>query len=475
MIELDYQVLAAGLYDEGAMATFVNNLDPEAVGKPAESFGMYQLYRNMVKCYESQGDISAAGFHNYLSEYPEVYESLGGAEGYGELMSRLEKTSRPDPKSLIKSVDRRYKKVQLSKQLNMLNKALFDDDVDETTIAELGHDIKSRSEEVRSQVDFQVRTAADMIDDVEELWEKQSFLPTPFPDLNEALGYDKETGGLLRAGVYAIVARSGLGKSVLSKNIANHLLDNGYSCLYINYEEPEKLWEKILFTQITGTNPFKDVDSSEAAAATERYQAKLAEWGQRLMVQHDPKSLYYEDIENWIRQLYIEHPQKPDLVVIDTLQSMFSKSGGKARWGEYEQMMVRIEKLAKDIDAAFILTAQQNNNALRESRTEINQSDIGGSVTIAQKATATLVIQERKTDMDDEFMQDSADSGVMEVQIPKNRITGTTFANRRPLIQYDDTYKSYYPTTLNEQLKKMKDKVQIFSDSDPMAIAGGLV
>ncbi len=168
--------------------------------------------------------------------------------------------------------------------------------------------------------------------------------------------------------------------------------------------------------------------------------SRLKEWGDRLMVRHDPDSLFFEDLEKWLRDL-IGNARKPDVVVIDTIQSLFTKTGGKARWGEFEQIMVRLEKLAKDMDSVFIITSQQNNNALREKREELNQSDIGGGVTIVQKATVILILTPLNSDDD----MSNLDDGLMQIQMPKNRITGTEYMKKPPMIKYVDGIKSYVP------------------------------
>ena len=193
----------------------------------------------------------------------------------------------------------------------------------------------------------------------------------------------------------------------------------------------------------------------------------MHDWGSRFMVRHDPDSLYYEDLEAWLRDLYNhEEDKRPDIVVIDTIQSLFTKSGGKARWGEFEQIMVSLEKLCKDMNAVFILTAQQNSNALRENRVEINQSDIGGGVTIVQKSSVVMVLMPRKTDIDiDSFSSDAA-TPIMEVHMPKNRITGVKTGQNPPLIEYNDDLKLYGDYQLSKDLKQ-ETFLNDFGEIDP--------
>jgi replicative DNA helicase len=159
------------------------------------------------------------------------------------------------------------------------------------------------------------------------------------------------------------------------------------------------------------------------------------------MVRHDPETPYFEDLEFWIRDL-IGHPERtPDVLIIDTIQSMFIRGGGKGkpRWGEYEEMMVRLEKLAKDMNAAVIITAQENSNRMKEKREVVQQSDTGGSLAIQQKCAVTIFLTDKKLIAQD----DVTDSSITQLQIPKNRITGSTFMYDPPLVRYNDYNKTY--------------------------------
>ena len=131
----------------------------------------------------------------------------------------------------------------------------------------------------------------------------------------------------------------------------------------------------------------------------------------------------------------------PDVVIIDTIQSMFTRGSGKGKpsWGEFEEMMVRLEKLARDMNCAMIITAQENSNRMKEKREVVQQSDTGGSLAIQQKCAVTIFITEKRLAAQDE----TEDENVMQLQIPKNRITGSTFMYDPPLVRYNDAKKIY--------------------------------
>jgi hypothetical protein len=109
-------------------------------------------------------------------------------------------------------------------------------------------------------------------------------------------------------------------------------------------------------------------------------------------------------------------------------------------------MMVRLEKLARDMDCVLIITAQENSNRMKEKREVVQQSDTGGSLAIQQKCAVTIFITEKKLLSGD----DSEDDNIMQLQIPKNRITGSSFLYNPPLVRYVDSqkiYEDYEPVT----------------------------
>jgi len=251
-----------------------------------------------------------------------------------------------------------------------------------------------------------------------------------------------DDGGYFRGALHAVVAQSGKGKSTFTKNLANFWLDAGYRVLTINFEEAKNHWERILMTQIIKENVYEKADTwtdQEKEDKLNIFKEKLTEWGDRLMVRHDPESIFFEDIEIWLRDIIGHNENMPDVVIIDTIQSMITKRSGGPRWSEYESMMIRLEKLAKEMNAVFVITAQQNNEASKEKREMLEQRDVGGSVVIVQKCSIITVIAPRRGVTDDE----AGDDIVMDLQIIKNRITGGSFTLDPPSVIYRDESKSY--------------------------------
>jgi replicative DNA helicase len=444
----EYQILAATFTVPGAIQKFTEELDPVNVGLIHGYTGIHEIYKSLIS-YHSQIDtemIDPVAFKSWLQSETEIVEAVGGVTVLDELFSQVMNVELSSVESIIKLTNfrankrRQLDKLQELKHLITKKGQMTEDD--KNKIGTLTEQIRELERDLEYNPLASVRTANDIAEDTDSLWDIPPFLPTQFPALNQALGYSAETGGIPRAAITTIVALSGYGKSTLARCLCNYWLDCGEVVLFINFEETKSHWERTLMTQLTQTNIYaeaQDISEAKKLELTKQFKKKLAQWGDNLMIRHDPDTLFFEDLENWLRDILGHGVKKPTVVVIDTIQSMFTKSGGRARWGEFEQIMVRLEKLAKDMDAAFVLTAQQNINSTKEKREVVNQSDMGGSVTITQKSSVVMFLTPMKDATGDETFSET----LMQVQIPKNRITGTVFASNPPIIQYDDRIKSY--------------------------------
>jgi len=186
----------------------------------------------------------------------------------------------------------------------------------------------------------------------------------------------------------------------LLSSLANNWLDNGYRVLYVNFEEALGHWERILFTQIIEQNVYSEShkwSQDQKESYMKIFKDKLSQWGDKLMVRHDPDTPYFEDLEFWLRDILGHNQNLPDVVIIDTIQSMFTRGKGKARWGEFEEMMVKLEKLARDMNCVLIITAQENANRMKEKREVVQQSDTGGSLAIQLEVCSDNLYYREKT------------------------------------------------------------------------------
>lgn len=444
---IEYQLFALSFKDPGAIQFFKENILPQEVGFLHNQKGIGEFYGALLSFHDltKLEVVDPMAFKTWIESETNIYNALGGSVGVESMMGILMNLELSNKESVSKVVNHKASK---KKQLNYIEELKFlisnkstksDQEIERINVlVGLIKDIENESD--YNPLDT-VTTANQMIDRVDTLLDVPDFMPTQFKSLNRAMGYTDE-GGFFKGAVHAIIAASGKGKSTFAKCLVNHWVSSGYRALYVNFEEAQSHWERVLMTQIIGQNVYANADRwspEEKLKYSNLFKSKLAEWGDRLMVKHDPDTPYFEDLEKWLRDILGYGKDIPDVIVIDTIQSLFTKSKGKARWGEFEEMMVRLEKLARDMNCVLIITAQENSNRMKEKREVVQQSDTGGSLAIQQKCAVTIFITEKRLISGDE----TEDETIMQLQIPKNRITGSTFMYDPPLVRYVDAKKIY--------------------------------
>jgi len=445
-VPLEYQAFALAFKEEGAISTFAEQLPAHMVGTIHGNTGLGEFYQALLTFHDKTGldPVDPIAFRSWLDSETEITDSLGGAGGVRAFMDFVLEQELSTVESVIKVLRYRANKRE---QLNavqelqlLLAKKANKNDKDAESISQLTEQIRSLESDLDYDPLAPVTTAIDIASRAGELTKLPDFLPTPFKSLNRAMGY-RDNGGFFRGAVHAIVAPSGKGKSTLAKNLVNHWADLGYTTLFVNYEEAQAHWETILFTQVIKENVYANAETwteEEKKSRVKTFQDRLTQWGKKFMVRHDPDSSYFDDLERWLRDIIGHNEVIPDVVVIDTIQSLLGKGNGP-RWADYEMMMIRLERLARDMNCVIIITAQQNTMAAKEKREVAEQYDVGGSIAIVQKCAVIIMITPKKLVTDDE----AEDDLVMQLQVPKNRITGSEFVLNPPLVRYDDSIKSY--------------------------------
>jgi replicative DNA helicase len=455
-IPLEYQIFALSFRKNGAINYFKENLPEEIVGSIHGEKGINEFYKALL-AFENATQLDIVdpiAFKSWLQTETDIHEALGGNTGVGvmiDLLMSAELSTEESVSELVKYKANKRKQINYLQELQSIisqKGQKTEDDI--SRIQTLTSEIRELENQIRYNPLDKITTADEIASRVDSLLDIPNFLPTQFKALNRAMGYTDQ-GGFFRGAVHAVIAASGKGKSTFVKCLANNWLDNGYRVLYVNFEEATGHWERILMTQIIEKNVYLESSKwseEEKNKHLNTFKARLAKWGDRLMVRHDPDTPYFEDLEFWLRDIIGQNINMPDIVIIDTIQSMFTKGGGKGkpRWGEFEEMMVRLEKLARDMNCALIITAQENSNRMKEKREVVQQSDTGGSLAIQQKCAVTIFITEKRLATNDE----TEDENIMQLQIPKNRITGSAFLYDPPLVKYVDykkTYEDYDPVT----------------------------
>jgi replicative DNA helicase len=446
---IEYHAFSLCLKQPGAVEFFNDNLSSDIVGIIHGEKGVHEFYEALLGFHRATGldIVDPVAFKVWLQSETDIYNALGGDTGLSIMLDYvlgIDVGSKESVLELIKHKANKRKQINYLQELQILiNKKGLKSEEDTSRISELTSKIKDLENSIKYNPFDKLTTASDIMSRADDLLDIPSFMPTQFKALNRAMGYT-EDGGFFKGAVHAVIAPSGKGKSTFTKCLANHWLDSGYRVLYVNFEEAIGHWERILMTQIIGKNVYSESEKwsqKEKLDYISIFKSRLEKWGDRLMVRHDPDTPYFEDLEFWLRDLIGHADKTPDVLIIDTIQSMFTRGNGKGkpRWGEFEEMMVRLEKLARDMNCVLIITAQENANRMKERREVVQQSDTGGSLAIQQKCAVTIFITEKRLATQDE----TEDENIMQLQIPKNRITGSAFLYDPPLVRYNDEKKIY--------------------------------
>jgi replicative DNA helicase len=445
---IEYQIFALCLRNAGAVSFFNDNLPSDIVGINHGQVGIHEFYNAIIAYYKATNlnIVDPIAFKSWLQTETDIYDALGGPTGVDTMFAILMDLDLSDAESILKIIEHKANKRKQLEYLQELQILISQKSNKSDADIERISTLTTKIREIESQISYNpldnVTTAVEISSRAKDLLNIPDFMSTQFKSLNRAMGYTDD-GGFFKGAVHAIIAPSGKGKSTFAKCLVNHWVDQGYSALFVNFEEATAHWERVLMTQIIGKNVYSELhkwSDEDKEKYISMFKNKMDEWGERFMVRHDPDTPYFEDLERWLRDIMGHNAKLPDVIVIDTIQSMFTRGGkGKPRWGEFEEMMVRLEKLARDMNCVLIITAQENANRMKEKREVVQQSDTGGSLAIQQKCAVTIFITEKRLASGDE----SEDEYIMQLQIPKNRITGSTFVFDPPLVRYVDSRKSY--------------------------------
>jgi len=329
VLPLEYNLFALAFKQPGAISHFAQTLPTEDVGLIDGNVGLNQFYMALCDFYDKTGldPIDPVAFKSWLSVETDIEVALGGTAGvntYMDILNSVELSTPEAVASILRLRANKKRQIEYASELKDLLDKKEVTEAEKTRIGLLTTMIRTLGDQTGQDPLGTVMTGDDLADLAESLWDLPDFMPTQFPELNKALGYTVK-GGIVKGTVTGVLAPSGQGKSTFAKCLTNHWVKNGYRVLYVNYEEVASHWNRILMTQITGTNVYlgEELDELTKLHCTETFKEEMKSWGHRLMVRHDPETAYFDDLEHWIREIISAGGPMPDAIIIDTIQSMF--------------------------------------------------------------------------------------------------------------------------------------------------------
>ena len=273
----------------------------------------------------------------------------------------------------------------------------------------------------------------ELLDQVQEMADNPNDItggPTGFYDL------DRMTAGLQGGDLVVLAARPSMGKTALAINIAEHVaLNEGLPVAVFSME----MGAAQLAVRIVGSIGRVDQSHLRTGKLTDEEWPRLTEAIERLRgvslhVDETP-GLTSSELRAGARRL-ARQCGKLGLIVVDYLQLMSgSASGDENRATELGEISRGLKALAKELKCPVLALSQLNRSVEQRTDKRPMMSDLRESGAIEQDADIIMFIYR-----DDYYNKDSAEQGVAEIIIGKQRNgpTGTIkLAFIKPLTRFE--------------------------------------
>lgn len=208
--------------------------------------------------------------------------------------------------------------------------------------------------------------------------------PTKWKEFDDLLG-----GGLARTEILLFSANSGGGKSITLANLGMNYLMQGLNVMYISLELSEEMIAQrfdTMFTDIPSVNRTQNYDKIAQEITFLADQMVMNQSGEmvpmgKLNIKHMPSGTNANAIRAYIKEYYLKHGIKPDLLIVDYLDIMGANE--KVSADNISEKDKRATEQLRDIlfeHNMFGATASQQNRAAIDAQ-ELNQGHIAGGLT----------------------------------------------------------------------------------------------
>lgn len=186
---------------------------------------------------------------------------------------------------------------------------------------------------------------------------------------------EKTDGGAYRGHHILVYARPDVGKTLFIINLISGFLRDGHKVLYVGNEDPPN---KIIFRLLCRlTARSKQEVLSDVDQATE--EAQKVGWNNFIFSEMVPGSI--QEIEKLMERY------KPDVVVVDQVRNLKSKSDGMT--DKLEEVAIKIRNLGKYYNALMVSVTQAGFSAA--NKLTLDMEDIDSSKTGIQAAVDLMI------------------------------------------------------------------------------------
>ena len=254
---------------------------------------------------------------------------------------------------------------------------------------------------------------AKAVDKIESLYEQDNPITgvsTGFTD------FDEMTSGLQAGDLVIVAGRPSMGKTTFAMNLAENVAIKAKKPVAVfSMEMPGDQLAMRMMSSLGRIDQHKvrtgKLDDDEWPRMTSAINL-LAET--QLFIDDTP-ALTPIEVRSRSRRLMREHGQL-GLIVLDYLQLMQSPSSGESRVQQISDISRNLKALAKELNVPVVALSQLNRNLEQRPNKRPVMSDLRESGSIEQDADVIVFIYR-----DEVYNEDSADKGVAEIIIGKQR------------------------------------------------------
>ena len=403
-------------------------LDKDAWDKVAERVEEGDFYRQDHRLvFRAFDALSQAGEPTDIvtvAEWLENHQLLDEAGGLQKLAALADNTpSAANIAAYAEIVRKRSVLRQLIAATGRINEAVFNPqgkaseqvlDEAEQAIFEIGERQGKRLRQYRPIADL-IAEARDRVDTLSRQSSPITGLATGYTD------FDRLTAGLQPADLIILAGRPSMGKSALAINIAEHVAIQGQKSVAVfSMEMPsEQLAMRMIGSlsridqQRLRTGRLNDEDWPRLTSTVGVVQDA------RLFIDDTPALTPAElraRARRIARDLSAQAGHKLDLVIVDYLQLMQVPGFADNRVAEVSEVSRALKGMAKELNVPVIALSQLNRGLEQRPNKRPVMSDLRESGAIEQDADVIVFIYR-----DEVYDKDSADKGIAEVIIAKQR------------------------------------------------------
>lgn len=397
-------------------------LDKDAWDKVAERVEEGDFYRQDHRLvFRAFDALSQAGEPTDIvtaAEWLENHQLLDQAGGMQKLAALADNTpSAANIAAYAEIVRKRSVLRQLISATARINEAVFNPqgkaseqvlDEAEQAIFEIGERQGKRLRQYRPIADL-IAEARDRVDTLSRQSSPITGLATGYTD------FDRLTAGLQPADLIILAGRPSMGKSALAINIAEHVAIQGQKSVAVfSMEMPS---EQLAMRMIGSLSRIDQQRLRTGRLADEDWPRLTSTVGvvqdARLFIDDTP-ALSPAELRARARRVARDH--KLDLVIVDYLQLMQVPGFSDNRVAEVSEVSRALKGMAKELNVPVIALSQLNRGLEQRPNKRPVMSDLRESGAIEQDADVIVFIYR-----DEVYDKDSADKGIAEVIIAKQR------------------------------------------------------